>query len=159
MHDNFFIQLEEELTKLGQDPSLFVGCTLEQIEKIKSKQRVSSLPHLYLEFLGTFGVKAGDFFAGSEIFCGDLISYDFKEEAENILQKRSLDSRLPQSAFVFLCHQNYIFMYFLTDAHENDPHVYRYIDGDESPKSIGLLSQLFLEELGLFKKLKKPNKH
>lgn len=151
-------QIQDELLKLGEDPAKMLGCTPEQIEELKAIQGVSKLPGLYQEFLLKMGRGAGTLFQGTAFYYGAMKYFNFKQDAQDLLREKEVLFQMPHSGFVFLIHQGYIFMYFDTDAQEYDPILYRYIEGDPSPKPISNLSKLFLEEIKLHKSLQKMNK-
>lgn len=52
------------------------------------------------------------------------------------------DVTLPLDAFVFFGHQGYEYRFFLTDNDDDDPPVYRYVEG-EPPKITNSLTEYF----------------
>jgi hypothetical protein len=153
--DDLVLHIKQELLSLGEDSEKFVGCTHEQIEEIMQKQGVSRLPGLYRDFMLEMGHGAGTLFRGSSFYYGAMMYFNFKEEAQTLLNEVGIPFQIPEKAFVFLSHGGYIFFYFDTEASDYDPIMVRFIEGDPIPKSVGKLSELLLEEIELHKKLLK----
>ncbi len=145
-------QLQNELLILGEPLEQMIGCSPVEIQKLKTIQGVSKLPDLYEEFLSKLGHGAGTLFRGTSFFYAAMTYFNFKLEAVDFLREKNLAFKLPEDAFVFLWHQAYTFMYFNTEAKESDPTIYRYIEGDLIPKTVGVFSHLLLEELELHKR-------
>jgi hypothetical protein len=129
MATSFIDYLAEELVKLGvAQPQEFIGCTQEQVEEIKIRQHVSSLPSLYEEFLLKMGRSAGKFLPGPEHFYPIVL--ELKEVAVGILKENLPSFVLPDDAFIFTENQGYEFMFFLTNEKSDDPPVFHYLEGD-----------------------------
>lgn len=82
------------------------------------------LPATYIQFLSRLGVSAGLFMHGSDFTCGQLPGIN--RIAREITSK--VNVVLPRTAFVFLMHQGYDFLY-LDPAEGNDPEVWKFEDG------------------------------
>jgi hypothetical protein len=150
--------IREELLKLGEQETDIVGCSVEEIEQLKTIQGVTNLPQLYIEFLLSMGKKMGKFFTGASMTYWSMQYMNFKKEARLLLAENSINFDLPENVYIFLIHNGYIFMYFDTSLKDYDPLVYRYIEGDVQPKQAGYFSDLLLGELGLQKKLAESKK-
>lgn len=160
-HPSFIDQLQANLIEIdSSSPADFIGCTAEEIAQLCEKQGSSKLPGLYLQFLQKMGRQAGRLFVGCEVFYSAQIYFDFREVAEEILEINKVVFEIPKSAFVFLNHQGYIFMYFDTETNEYDPELIRYSEGTDSyPVAIGRFSELLTKELKLHRSLAEYNKN
>lgn len=89
------------------------------------------LPAAYATFLLRFGENSGGFMQGSDLSCRDLA------QINRVGRKLVHDagSALPDSAFVFLMHQGYQFVYFVIDE-SDDPQVHLFDEG-ESVRPLG----------------------
>jgi len=101
----------------------FIGCTDDQIEKIKTVQQVEVLPRLYNEFLLEMGVWCGDLFLGLDVTYPFLSSY-LKDGLNQTLVTQG-QPLLNKSDFVFWSQQSHTYAYFPTSKGD-DPPVYVY---------------------------------
>ncbi len=124
-----------------------VGCAPEEVAGIEAQLGVQ-LPAAYRAFLLGLGRRAGSLFQGEDVEYPLVL--DFRAQAERILDEDAgLCGRrrfsLPQDAFVFWTHQNYLFYYFPTADYSDDPAVYRFMqeeDGQPRRESDSFLSFL-----------------
>lgn len=121
-------EVVKKLIETGMvSPNEIIGCSeleLQNIEKIAP----GPLPNSYKSFLKHMGKGAGSLFEGSDIYYPELL--ECKDAASRLLKHSVFP--LPDTAFVFYQHQDYLFMYFLTDSGD-DPSVYRFTEGDRQP--------------------------
>lgn len=99
------------------------GCSSEEIAQIES-QVGQRLPGVYRDFLALVGRASSGFMRGSDFACGQLLRIN--REARDLLREGGLS--LSSSAFVFLMHQGYQFLYFDLNGGA-DPEVSRFEEG------------------------------
>lgn len=109
------------------------GCTPEEIRKIEIGLGIC-FPQTYKDFLLTLGHGAGRFFKGTDIFYKDLLN--IQTWAKELLEEDRPSFQLSKDVFVFAIHQGYQFMYFHTKFKDDDPPVFRYIEGTLQPRKI-----------------------
>ena len=114
------------------DKSSISGCSDDKIRDIEQTAN-GPLPAAYKEFLRQMGVSAGDFLRGDDLFYPDMI--DLTEGVRELMAESGVADKLPDSAFAFAGHHDYVYLYFDTAAGE-DPPVYRYVEGDEEPEQV-----------------------
>src|SRR5262245_2992848 len=107
-----------------------VGCSEEEIRQIESTFLIK-LPAAYREFLQTIGKEAGHFLVGTDAFFPTLLH--LREWADGLLNETQSKFRLPSTAFVFLVHQGYQFMFFDTKS-ADDPEIFHFVEGDREPR-------------------------
>lgn len=123
----FGTQLREKLILLGMAvPEQVIGCSLMEIEELKLRQGVKHLPACYRGFLNVMGRMAGKWLGGTDAFYPEIL--ELKDWAKELLAENESRIQLPDDAFVFLMHQGYQFMYFLTGDCNEDPSVYYYTE-------------------------------
>ena len=115
-----------------------VGCSLDEIAQVEMELR-ATLPATYREFLLALGSSGGAFLQGSDFAWSQLARIN--REARELV--RSAGARLPPSAFVFLMHQGYQFLFFAV-SEGRDPQVLRFEEGG-SIQPVGMaFSEWFL---------------
>lgn len=97
----------------GYVPPL-LGCDLQDIELMKSKQRVIQLPELYRQFMLAFGRSSGGLRHGGEFTFPDVLS--FKDEWQQMLPS--------DDCFVFMTNHDAFALFFHVNK-QSDPVVYR----------------------------------
>ena len=117
-----------------------LGCKPSDIDRIESDLAVK-LPSVYKEFLSTLGRGAGTFLSGSDFNYADLPRIN--SEARDLAHDAGID--LPTSAFVFLIHQGYQFLWFDT-SEGADPEVRRFREGEPGERLGRPFSAWFLNE-------------
>ena len=99
-------------------------CTEEEINLLEEKLGLF-LPMAYKEFLLWGGHKAGGLMEGSDCFYRHLLRN--QETARSILEDDEFIKPLPEDAFVFFTHHDYMFLFFQT-SYVEDPAVYGYTE-------------------------------
>ena len=136
-----------ELQKLIMSTGLasygdFVGCSPAEIREVETGSKVV-LPRFYAQFLETMGRGAGGFLKGSSVFYPELLR--LRGYAEDLLREGGTAFQLGERDFVFYVHQGYQFAYFHADVGDDDPPVWCFEEGWETPKERwGSLSAFFL---------------
>jgi len=126
MKESFGKALVDRMIQLGiGQPETVVGCNQDEICDLMDDQHVSTLPKIYREFLRYAGKQAGGIWVGTDAFYPRLLGA--KTIANALLQESNLDA-LPDTAFVFLNHEDYQFMYFDSTVVDN-PDIFQYIEG------------------------------
>jgi hypothetical protein len=97
------------------------------------KQAGGPLPAVYRAFLERMGRSTGDFMRGSDFLYPTLLTV--RDQAEALLRDCGGKWRLPETAFVFMSHQGYQFLFFDRLAGD-DPPVHYYLDGDARPQEV-----------------------
>lgn len=119
----------------------FEGCEDSEIAEIESVSGVS-LPETYKELLRVLGKNAGDFLCGSDFLYPDLLRVP--QWSRELLVSSDSSVVLPKTAFPFLMHQGYQFLFFdCADGH--DPPVFRFLEGDEQPTNVSATFSEWLE--------------
>jgi len=108
------------------------GCDREEIQEIEQKEDVS-LPAAYVLFLQEIGKSAGDFLRGDDLYFPEMIG--LKNGANELIEESNAAVELTDSEFVFAGHHDYVYLYFDTN-HDEDPPVYRYVEGDENSEKV-----------------------
>lgn len=108
------------------------GCSTSEIEKLEAASQVV-LPGAYKEFLCAIGKSAGEFLIGEDVFYSDILN--LRGYADELLAESQAGFVLPKSAFVFLMHQGYQFLFFDTASGE-DPAVFHYMEKEAQPKEV-----------------------
>lgn len=111
------------------EPGQIKGCTDREVAELEEKINIA-LPEIYKTFLLKAGHKAGKFHVGTDMFYRHL--FNLREFAEELLEENNVDLTLPKTAFVFLMHQGYQFLYF--DSTLKNPPIYGYNEGNEGPQ-------------------------
>lgn len=107
------------------------GCTEQEIAALEQAV-AQTLPPAFRAYLLRCGKMPDAVFTGSDCCYGDL--FHLREDAEDLLEENGQPFNLPKRAFVFLMHQGYQFLYFLTDGKSPDPPVQYYLEGEEGPE-------------------------
>lgn len=104
----------------------FIGCTKEEILRLKQSQSVKRLPAIYVELLYLSGKTLSDVIPLCSL-CNYKEVIQLKAEAQYIFSEEQIT--LPVDAFIFYNHLDSQILYFLTETNEDDPVVYEYIEG------------------------------
>ncbi|HYX28635.1 MAG TPA: SMI1/KNR4 family protein [Pyrinomonadaceae bacterium] len=122
-------QLANEIISSGlARESELIGCSEAEIVELEATFNLS-LPETYRQWLKTMGRGAGHFLAGSDAFYPTVI--ENRKYAEELLAETGQPFVLEPDAFVFLIHQGYQFLYFLTHEGHPDPPVIYHLEGAE----------------------------
>jgi hypothetical protein len=111
----------------------FVGCTQEEIQSLEARFSVH-LPRSYRDFLAVMGRAAGQFLAGTDYSFPKMV--EFREAAEDLLRASHSNFQLSQTAFVFLFHQGYTFLFFDCDRDPDDPSVIMFTELENEPREV-----------------------
>ena len=112
--------------------STLQGCSNEEIESLEAKLSIR-LPTCYKDFLSIMGRCAGKFMVGTDYSFDKLPG--FREAAERMMTENNVTSKMPDTAFVFVSHQGYTFLFF-DICSSNDPPVFMYTENESEPKQI-----------------------
>jgi hypothetical protein len=115
------------------DPKDIQGCSDDEVRQIEAAFNLR-LPQAYKVFLSSFGKKAGALLDGSDYLYPALL--DCRRTAEKIIADTEARFQLSPQSFVFLQHEGYQFLFFDTDKANQDPPVFRFIEGDSYPSKI-----------------------
>lgn len=111
----------------------FVGCSSEEIVSIEHHLGIC-LPNSYKEFLRVMGHSAGAFLAGTDYAFPKMLA--FRPPAEQVLRNSHSDYQLPLTAFVFMFHQGYTFLFFDCQSPHDDPPVFMFTEMEKIPRMI-----------------------
>lgn len=100
-----------------------VPCTEAEVRELEQKVGLT-LPLAYKEFLLWMGHSAGGLLVGTDIFYEHL---PLQEAAIELLAENNVTEKLPDTAFVFMMHQGYQFMFFDVSAGD-DPPIHYYLE-------------------------------
>jgi hypothetical protein len=114
-------------------PNSFQGCTDEEIRSLESQLSIR-LPKCYRDFLAVMGRAAGKFLVGTDYSFPKML--DFRKDAEALLRVNQSDFKLPPTAFVFIFHQGYTFLFFRCDDGADDPPVLMFTEADKAPRKV-----------------------
>ncbi len=109
------------------------GCTTDELKRLEANCSLR-LPSTYKNFLRAMGHDAGDFLVGSDYAYPKLIG--FRDSAVRLLSECQSTYTLPSTAFVFLFHQGYSFLFFDVHAGKEDPEVNLFTDSERAPRSV-----------------------
>jgi hypothetical protein len=114
-------------------PDSFKGCTEKEINSVEGRFSLR-LPQCYRDFLAVMGRAAGEFLVGTDYSFPKVL--DFHKDAEGLLRTSGSDFKLPPTAFVFMFHQGYTFLFF--DCHDDpdDPPVFMFTEAEKEPRKI-----------------------
>jgi hypothetical protein len=146
MEKTFGAILQEKLTELRYPenskylkwfsvyPLPIIGCTDDEIQKLKTIQNVTYLPKLYVEFMSYMGKACGDIFIGYDVTYRYISKYDMRGLANQVLSKDGQQT-LGNDQFVFMNLQGHSFWFFPVNEGD-DPPVYLYVmdDGEDDPE-------------------------
>lgn len=134
-----FEEVQQRLHQLSPlEADSFEGATDQEITELEAYAG-GKFPLVYRMFLQMMGRNAGQLFQGSDALISQRWSIRFRAFAQKIISEQGGSDSLPESAFVFLMHQGYVFLFFRLDEGENPP-VYVVTDSEPEPK---LLSENF----------------
>jgi hypothetical protein len=134
--------LTEMLVKSGlANKGSISGCLASEITRLEEFFGLS-LPVAYRYFLAAMGRGAGAFMQGTDVLYSSL--FENRSAMDEVLKLDGNPFDLASSAFVFSCHQGYIFHFFDTAAGMDDPPVHGYREGDMKSK---LVAEHFTEFL------------
>jgi hypothetical protein len=111
----------------------FKGCTEEEITSLESRFSLC-LPQCYRDFLAVMGRTAGKFLVGTDYSFPKLL--EFRKDAEGLLRTSQSDFKLRSTAFVFMFHQGYTFLYFDCHANPYDPPVFMFTEAEKEPRKV-----------------------
>ena len=119
------------------------GCSEDEIEMVRLRQKVDFLPQVYREFLGVMGRHGGDLFLGSDFSIRSVTT--LKDDVIHDLKRFRRKFRVPKDAVIFLDHGGYADWYFHTEDRNDDPPVYLYSGEHDSAEKIADHLSEFLE--------------
>lgn len=108
------------------------GCTENEIAAIESHLNLK-LPQAYKDYLSRMGKKAGDFLSECLLTYPEIVEYG-RATAEGLVQRT--EYKLPKSAFVFVERYGCQFFFFDTASNDDNPSVYRFLEGDQKPEKV-----------------------
>jgi hypothetical protein len=111
----------------------FKGCTEEEIDSLECRFALR-LPQCYRDFLAVMGRSAGDFLVGTDYSFPKML--EFRKDAEGLLQTSQSDFKLPSTAFVFMFHQGYTFLFFDCSDDSDDPLVFMFTEAEKEPRKV-----------------------
>ena len=111
----------------------FKGCTNDEIKSLEARCSVC-LPRCYRDFLAIMGYAAGDFLIGTDYSFPKM--FDFRKDAESLLQTSRSNFKLSRLAFVFMFHQGYTFLFFDCDDNPDDPRVLMFTESENEPREV-----------------------
>lgn len=111
----------------------FRGCTEEEIKSLERRFSLH-LPQCYRDFLGVMGWAAGEFLVGTDYSFPKMLQ--FRKDAEELLQTSQSDFKLSFTAFVFMFHQGYTFLFFDCRDDPNDPPVFMFTEAEKEPRKV-----------------------
>jgi hypothetical protein len=111
----------------------FKGCTEEEIDSLECWFALR-LPQCYRDFLAVMGRSAGDFLVGTDYSFPKML--EFRKDAEGLLQTSQSDFKLPSTAFVFMFHQGYTFLFFDCSDDSDDPLVFMFTEAEKEPRKV-----------------------
>lgn len=115
----FIENIKRELIDLFENPEFeFIGCTVDELDKLKENQQVSFIPDLYRQLMLTMGHKGID-----DLFLYLRCTYRDAETLKN--------AALPPESFAFMEDAGVCLYYFRTDDKQDDTAVY--VTGDDQP--------------------------
>jgi hypothetical protein len=113
----------------------FKGCTEDEIKSLERRFSLR-LPQCYRHFLAVMGREAGRFLVGTDYSFSWMLRFDFRKAAEKLLQTSQSDFKLPPTAFVFLFHQGYTFLFFDCHNDPDDPPVFMFTEEEKEPRKV-----------------------
>jgi hypothetical protein len=119
-------KLFTSIVRNGVRESEFHGCADEEIDEIRLRQGVPSVPDDYICYLRRIGRSAGRFQIGTDAYYPDVL--DLKEAAIELLKKSKSKVSLGVNSLVFQMHQGYEFAWF-PDTDSRQPVVNWYSEG------------------------------
>lgn len=111
----------------------FKGCTEEEIESLERRFGLR-LPQCYRDFLAVMGRAAGDFLVGTDYSFPKLL--EFRKDAEELLRTSQSDFKLTPTAFVFMLHQGYTFLFLDCDDDPDDPPVFMFTEAEKELRKV-----------------------
>jgi hypothetical protein len=102
------------------------GCSAEEIEEIRVRQGVMSIPDEYLCYLRRIGRSAGRFQVGTDTYYPEIL--ELKDAARDLLVENNSQLVLGPNSLVFEMHQGYEFAWF-PDVENHQPVVNHYNEG------------------------------
>jgi hypothetical protein len=106
------------------------GCSAEEIEELRTRQGVPSIPDEYLRYLRRIGRGAGHFQRGTDAYYPGVL--ELKDAARELLEENNSQLVLGPNSLVFEMHQGYEFAWF-PDVENRQPVVNQYSEarGDD----------------------------
>lgn len=121
----------------------FEGCSREEIVDLE-EYATGKFPPYYRAFLELMGRGSGHLFLGSDALVSENHQLRLRAAAERLLKRRDSTWSLPPSAFVFLMHQGYQFLFIRLDEGE-DPPVYLVTEREPCPKKLSDNFSVYIE--------------
>ena len=119
--------MDEILDRVVRDCGPVVrGCSAEEIDEIRVRQGVPSIPDEYLCYLRRIGRSAGHFQRGTDAYYPDVL--ELKDAARELLEENNSQLVLGPNSLVFEMHQGYEFAWF-PDVENPQPVVNHYNEG------------------------------
>lgn len=113
----------------------FEGASEEEIQALEAYAG-GSLPTVYRGLLKEFGRSAGELFQGTIYSVSQEQRLRLRSLAESMLGRSRGNPTLPETAFVYLVFQDWVFFYFPLNEGD-DPPVYAYIDSGRGLQQVG----------------------
>jgi hypothetical protein len=107
-----------------------VGCSQEEIKELETKIGYP-FPEAYRQYLEWMGKDYHGAFVGSNWFITDVIGNT--EYLPELLAENKVDLKLPEHYLVFFSHQGYMAAWFELPKENDNPTVYFFTEGKESP--------------------------
>ena len=111
----------------------FEGCTEEEIRSLEARFSVR-LPKCYRDFLAVMGRAAGEFLVGTDYSFPKML--EFRKDAEGLLGTSQSTFKLSSTAFVFMFHQGYTFLFFDCHHGPDDPPVLMFTEAENEPREV-----------------------
>ena len=105
-------------------------CRPEQVTALE-RHLETAFPPAYRAYLLVAGLSPPPALIGSDCTLDYL--YDLRGWAEELLEEWHRPFELSKQAVVFLMHQGYVFLYFQAGGGNEDPAVFRFLEGDPGP--------------------------
>jgi hypothetical protein len=115
------------------DPDSFKGCTEDEIKSLERRFSLR-LPQCYRDFLAIMGRAAGDFLVGTDYAFPTML--EFRKGAEKLLRTSQSVFELPSTAFVFMFHQGYTFLFWDCHSDPGDPPVFMFTEAEKTPRKV-----------------------
>jgi hypothetical protein len=114
-------------------PNSFAGCTEEEVQSIEARFSIR-LPKCYRDFLVVMGRTAGEFLVGTDYSFPKML--EFRKGAEELIQTCQSNFKLSSTAFVFMFHQGYTFLFFDCHGDPDDPPVLMFTETGNEPREV-----------------------
>gem|GEM_PF-4236390 len=116
--------LRDEWVEHGGFSPPLVGCTVNELNQLKTSQQVNRLPDLYTQFMCVFGKESGGLRHGGQYHFPQALTF-----------KQHWKPALPESdCFVFVSNNDDMALFFHTEDVLENPMVYRIFETIDSDK-------------------------